>query len=138
MFLRLYLLPAPRGGRFSAEDALDHTQNLPKRSSATGLVFTSHKNAVVGCAGLPQSSVVSWGHWDLLTALFCSAALASPGGKADWEGAPWGPFIWKGGHSQKPSHWPELCPVITIATKGPGKMGTRHSSSKGGTAVAVR
>lgn len=28
--------------------------------------------------------------------------------------------------------------MITIATKGPGKIGTRHSSSEGGTAVAVR
>lgn len=64
-----------------------HSKPAQKERHHKGL-FSSHKDVVLGCAKLPRSSVVSWGHWDLLTALFCSAALASPGGKADWEGSP--------------------------------------------------
>ena len=86
---------------------------------------------------------MSWGLWGLLIALLSSPSTSRRKGRL---GKPPNPgSLYPGGKplTEAPGglltpHWLELRPVITIATKDAGKMGTWHSSSEEGTAVAVR
>ena len=138
MFLRLYLLPAPKEGRLPAEDALDHTQNLPRRSSTTGLVFSSHKNgwgAVQGClraqwcpggTGIFSPLCSAQQPWHLQEER--QTGKASPGVPLSGGGRPFPEAL-------------SLARAVSCdhhSNKGSWENGDTHSSSKGGTAVAVR